>query len=140
MKMNKTALRGSGFKHTLPAVLRFSAIWVLVVVLTALVIPIAMMMGGIVPPSQHSDVWFVLYTRVPVIALAAMGLAIFTTNRLAGPFVPLKRVFEAVKQGDMDCRLRFRQDEKHLRELEVAFDQMMVTLRERTDSPRGSGS
>lgn len=130
-------LRGSGFKHTLSAVLRFSAVWVFMVVVTAVVIPIGMMLGGIVEPSQRSDVWFFLFTRVPVIALAAIGLAIFTTTRLAGPLVYLKRVFEDVKHGDMDRRLRFRRADRHLRELEAAFNEMMVALRERADSRRG---
>ena len=132
-EMNRK-IRGSGFKHTLPAVLPFSAIWVFVVVLTAPVIAVAMMLGSIVPPSLHGDVWFFLLTRVPIIALAVTGLAIFTTTRVAGPFVPLKRAFEDVEHGDMDRRLRFRRADKHLREFEAAFNEMMVTLRERAES------
>ena len=130
-------IRGSGFKHTLPAVLPYSAVWVFVVVLTAPVITVAMMLGSIVPPSLHGDVWFFLFTRVPVIALAATGLAIFTTTRVAGPLVQLRRAFEDVKRGDMDRRLRFRRVDKHLQELETAFNEMMVALRERADSLRG---
>ena len=130
-------LRGSGFKHTLPSVWPYSAVWVLVVVLTAPVITVAMMMGGIVPPSTHRDIWFFLLTRVPVIALAATGLAIFTTNRVAGPLVLLRRAFEDVKGGDMDRRLQFRRADKHLRALETAFNEMIVALRERADSRRG---
>ena len=136
MKKNRK-LRGSGFRHTLPAVLPYSGVWVLVVVLTAPVITVAMMMGGIVPPSTHTDIWFFLLTRVPVIALAAMGLAIFTTNRVAGPLVHLRRVFEDVEGGDMDRSLQFRRADRHLQELETAFNGMMVALRERTDSRRG---
>jgi len=130
-------LRGSGFKHTLPAVLPFSAVWVLVVVLAAPVITVSMMLSGVVPPSTHRDVWFFLLTRVPVIALAATGLAILTTTRVAGPSVQLRRAFEDVKRGDMDRRLRFRWTDRHLQELETAFDEMMVALRERADSHRG---
>ena len=37
----------------------------------------------------------------------------------------------------MDRRLRFRRKDKHLRELETAFNEMMVALAERTDSRRG---
>ena len=136
MKMNRK-VRRSGFKHTLPAVLPFSAIWVFVVVLTAPVITVAMMMGGIVPQSLHRDVWFFLFTRVPVLALAVTGLAIFTTNRVAGPLVLLRRAFEDVKGGDMDRRLKFRRADKHLRALETAFNEMMVALRERADSRMG---
>ena len=136
MKTDKK-LRGSGFKHTLPAVLPFYAVWVFVVVLTAPVITVAMMMGSIVPPSLHGDVWFFLFTRVPVITLAATGLAIFTTTRVAGPLVQLRRAFEDVKRGDMDRRLRFRRVDKHLQELEMAFNEMMVALLERADPRRG---
>ncbi len=130
-------LRGSGFKHTLPSVWPYSAVWVLVVVLTPPVITVAMMMGDVVPESTHSDIWFFLLTRVPVVALAAVGLAIFTTNRVAGPFIYLRRVFEDVKGGDMDRRLQFRQADKHLQKIETAFNEMMVALRERADSRRG---
>ncbi len=129
--------RGSGFKHTLYAVWSFSGVWIVVVVLTMPVLTISMMVGGVVPESSHSDIWFFLLTRVPIIALAAVGLAIFTTNRVAGPFIYLKRSFEAVERGDMDRRLRFRRKDKHLRELETAFNEMMVALAERTDSRTG---
>lgn len=135
-EMNRK-IRGSGFKYTLPAVLPFSAIWFFVVVLAAPVITVAMMLGSVVPPSLHGDVWFFLFTRVPVIVLAVTALAIFTTTRVAGPFVPLKRAFEDVKHGDMDCRLRFRRADKHLQELEAAFNEMMVVVRERIDSRGG---
>ena len=137
MKMNRIVLRGSGFKQSLLTVWPFSAIWVLVVVLAVSVIPIAMMLGGIVLPSLHGDVWFFVFTRVPAITLAVTALAIFTTTRVAGPFVPLKRAFEDVKRGDMDRRLRFRHADKHLRELETAFNEMMVVVRERIDSRGG---
>ena len=107
------------------------------VVLTAPVITVAMMLGDVVPESSHNDIWFFLLTRVPVVALAAVGLAIFTTNRVAGPLIHLRRAFEAVERGNMDRRLRFRRSDKHLRELEAAFNEIMLALRERTDSPRG---
>ena len=135
---NNWKLRGSGFRHTLRAVWPYSAVWILVVVLTAPVITIAMMMGDVVPESSHRDIWFFLFTRVPVVALAATGLAIFTTNRVAGPFIYLKRAFKAVERGDMDPRLHFRRGDKHLREVETAFNEMMVALRERTDFRRGT--
>ena len=69
-----------------------------------------------------------------------VALAVFTTNRVAGPMVGLRRAFEDVKRGDMDRRLRFRQNDGHLRVLEAAFDEMMVALRERADPRRGSES
>ena len=113
MKKNRK-IRGSGFKHTLPDVLPVSAVWVFVVVPTTPVITVAMTMGGVVPESSHSDIWFFLLTRVPVVTLAAVGLAIFTTNRVGGPLIYLRRVFEDVKRGNMDLSLRFRRADKHL--------------------------
>ena len=132
MKMKE--VRGSGFKSNLSAVFPFSAVWVLVVVMTAPIISIGMMAGGLVPESSYGDVWFFLATRVPVLALAAIALAIFTTNRVAGPLILLIRAFEAVKAGDMDHRLKFRQTDKHLKSLEFAFNEMMVALLERAES------
>ena len=101
------------------------------------VLTVSMMLSGIVPPASHGDVWFFLLTRMPIIVLVAIGIAIFTTTRVAGPMVYLKRVFEAVKDGDMDRRLSFRRSDGHLRELEAAFNEMMVALNERADSRRG---
>ena len=133
----KRKIRGSGFKYNLRSVWPFSAVWVVVVVLTPPALTVALILGAYVPPSSHRDVWFFLLTRMPVIALLATALAIFTTNRVAGPLVYLRRAFEDVKRGDMDRRLRFRRSDKHLRELETAFNEMMVALGERADSRRG---
>ena len=129
--------RGSGFKHTLASVFPSSAVWVFLVVVTAPIISVGMMAGGLVPESSYGDVWFFLATRVPVLALAAVGLAVFTTNRVAGPLVLMKRGFEAVKEGDMDHRLKFRHSDRHLRDLEVAFNEMMVAIKERGESRAG---
>lgn len=136
--MKKMLLRrGSGFRHNLESVWPFSGVWILVVVLSAPVLTISMMWGDVVPPSAHPTIWFFLLTRTPFILLGACGLAIFTTNRVAGPTVRLRRAFEEVKDGDLDHRLVFRRDDKHLRALETAFNDMMVTVRERAGSPSG---
>ena len=132
----KSNLRGSGFRHTLPAVLRFSALWVVLLILPTPIIIVSMMMKGLVSPELHGDVWFFLFTRMPIVALAGIALAILTTTRVAGPMVHLKRVFEDVKGGDMDRRLSFRKSDEHLRGLETAFNEMMVALSKRADSRR----
>ena len=131
MKMKE--VRGSGFKSNLSAVFPFSAVWVLVVVMTAPIISIGMMAGGLVPESSYGDVWFFLATRVPVLALAAIALAIFTTNRVAGPLILLIRAFEAVKEGDLEHRIEFRHRERHLKNLEEAFNEMIVAIRDRAE-------
>ena len=130
----KTKLRGSGFKHTLSAVYAFSAVRVFVVVMTVPIIIISMMAGDLVLESSYGDVWFFLATRVPVLTLAVIGLAIFTTNRVAGPLIPIRRALVAVKGGDMDYRLRFRRSDRHVKNLEEAFGEMMVALLERAES------
>ncbi len=136
----RSYIRGSGFRHTLPAVFKFSALWVFVFMLPIPIITISMMMRGLVSPELHGDVWFFLFTRMPLVALAGIALAIVTTTRVAGPMVLLKRVCEDVKGGDMDRRLSFRESDEHLRGLESAFNEMMVALSERADSRRGPGS
>ncbi len=133
----RSYIRGSGFRHTLPAVFKFSALWVVVFMLPIPILTISMMMRGIIPPELHRDVWFYLFTRMPMLALAGIALAILTTTRVAGPMVHLKRVFEDVKSGDMDRRLSFRKSDGHLRGLETAFNEMMVALSERADSRKG---
>ncbi len=125
--------RGSGFRHTLPWVFPYFAIWVVVLVISAPVLTITMMLSGLVPEYLHGDIWFFLFTRVPAVALAAVGLAIFTSARAAGPLVQLRRAFEDVKGGDMDRRIRFRRGDKAYRELETAFNEMIAAVRERAE-------
>ena len=130
-------LRGTGFKHTLRWVFPYFAIWVVVLVLTAPVLTISMMYSDLVPEYLHGDIWFFLFTRVPLIALAGVGLAIFSTARTAGPMVKLKRVFEDVTRGDMDSRLALRRGDQAYQELERAFNEMMEAVNERLGSRRG---
>ena len=134
MKLN---IRGSGFRHTLPAVFRFSALWFVLLMVPTPILTVSMMRIGLVPPELHRDVWLFLFTRMPIVALAGIVLAILTTARVAGPMVLLKRVFEDIKGGDMDRRLSFRKSDEHLRGLETAFNEMMVALNERADARRG---
>ena len=129
--------RGSGYKHTLPWVFPYFAVWVVVLVITAPVLTIAMMLSGLVPSYLHSDIWFFLYTRVPAIAVAGIGLAVFTSVRAAGPMVQLGRAFDDVACGDMDRRVRFRRTDKSFRGLEASFNEMMAVLNQRVDSRGG---
>ena len=133
----KRHIRGSGFRHTLSAVFWFSGVWVIVVVLMAPVVIVTMMLSGLVPPVLQGEVWFFLLTRTPIVAVVAIGIAIFTTNRLAGPWVHLMRAFRDVEHGDLDYRLRFRRSDKYLREVEAGFNGMMVALSERAESRGG---
>ena len=127
----KWRFRGSGFKHNLRSIWPFSAVWVILMVMAAPVVTIGMMWSGIAPESSYSAIWFFLITRMPLIVVAAVGLAIFTTNRVAGPMICLRRAFEEVRGGNLDHRIRFRRNDKHLREIETAFNEMMEALNER---------
>jgi methyl-accepting chemotaxis protein len=133
----KRPFRGSGFKHNLGSVWPFYRIWIITVVLLAPILAISMMWGDVVPTWIHADIWSFLLARIPFILLAAVGLGIFTTNRVAGPAVLLRRAFEEVKDGNLDCRLNFRRNDKHLLLFETAFNEMMVALRQRAESPTG---
>ncbi len=139
----KKTLRGSGFRHTLAAVPKFTMIWFVILVLTPPVIIVTMLLSDLISESSRGHVWFFLVTRMPIILLVAAGLAIFTTARLAGPFVALKRAFEDVKKGDLNRRLKFREGDTHLREIETLFDEMMAAIRERAgregDPSHGGG-
>ena len=70
---------------------------------------------------------------MPVLAIAAIGLAIFTTNRTAGSLILITRASDAVKEGNLDHRLRFRESDRHLKQLELAFNAMMVSICGRAD-------
>jgi len=61
---------------------------------------------------------------------AVVGLAKITAHRIAGPYIKLQRVFEAVRDGNFDQKLCFRKYD-HLDELAAAFNQMMDEVRAR---------
>ena len=130
MKIN---LRGTGFRHSLPAVFSFSALWFILLVLAPLIMAVTMMSNGTIPPEVHDEVWFFLLTRMPIVVLGGIALAILTTTRIAGPMVLLTRAFEDVARGDLDRRLTLRQGDGHFRGVETAFNEMMVSLNERVD-------
>ena len=131
----KLQIRGSGFRHTLPAVFKFSGLWFFVLVLTTPIVAVALMMNGVIEP--RGEVWFFLLSRMAIIVLAGIALAVLTTARAAGPMVHLTRVFDDIKNGNMDRRLSFRASDKHFLGVETAFNQMMVALNERGDFHMG---
>jgi HAMP domain-containing protein len=134
----KRRLRGIGFKHSLRAVFPMTGIWVVVVVLTAPIITISMMAGGLVPPESYPDVWLFLFTRMPLLAFAAIGLAVVSTSRSAGALVKIRRTFEAVQNGDMEARIQLRRGDRHFHEVAEAFNAMMDALNERQPAGRSA--
>jgi methyl-accepting chemotaxis protein len=131
--------RGTGYKQTLPWVFSSFAIWVVLLLITAPVLTITMMLSGIVPDYFHGEIWFFLLTRMPIIAVAGIALAIFTSVRASGPLVKLGRAFDDVASGNMDCRVRFRRGDKAFRGIETSFNEMMEALHKRMNSPAAPG-
>lgn len=77
----------------------------------------------------------VLCVETLLFAVGIIGLAMFTAHRIAGPYIRLERVFDAVRDGNLDQKLRFRKSD-HLGRLEQHFDDMMAAIRKGAD--RGS--
>jgi methyl-accepting chemotaxis protein len=129
----KHKVRGSGFKFAVPFVLRYSIMWFVVIVAAVPVFGVAsfLMSSDLLTEEARGRLWTVVVTRTPLVIVAVAALALFTTQRLAGPFVALKRALDDVKNGDLDRELRFRRADGHLRDIEAAFNDMMAALRER---------
>lgn len=128
-------IRGSGVKHTLPFIGRFSGLWFLT---TTIAVAFASVSTYLifVDRGVHGDRRFIamLTFQTFFIILALAGLAIFTTHRLAGPWIAVKRALEDVKNGDLQRTLRIRRADGYLKTVEDEFNAMMVSLRERADT------
>jgi methyl-accepting chemotaxis protein len=71
--------------------------------------------------------------------LGVVVLAIMTAHRAAGPYLGLRRVCEAVRRGELDERVHFRQYDR-LEELEESFNGMLDELTRRVDRPSPSAA
>lgn len=135
-------IRGTGVHFTLPYVLRYSALWLVVtgaaVVLfgvTSYLVAAERLNGEAL---QHMAL--ILTLQTVFLILAVIALAVFTTHRLAGPYIALKRALEEVKQGELDRPLRLRTADIHLKEIEASFNEMTAALRERQPGNPGAPS
>ena len=132
-------IRGSGLRHTMPFIVRFAGLWLVVSVAAVLVaggssyLLFAQRPDGDVGADLRGAI--VLQTVLSVLALAA--LAVFTTHRLAGPWVAVRRALLAVRDGNLDVRLRFRVGDPRLRDVQDAFDEMVASLRQRRGEQPG---
>jgi len=134
-----------GIRNTLPYVLRYSALWLVVMVGAVLVASTAiyLVMLDSLSKTQLHRFLIVLVVQTAGIIVAAAFLAMATTHRLAEPLLALRRALEEVRDGHLDRTLAFRSNDAHLREIEVAFNEMMATLRKRcraASTPAGDGS
>lgn len=139
---NLRRMRGTGVRFTLPYMFRYSALWLLVTVPAVAVFGIACYLAASnrLDGEARRHVALVLTVQTVFLILGVIALAVFTTHRLAGPFIALKRAFEEVQRGELDRPLRLRGADVHLRELETSFNDMTATLRERLRGPGDPGA
>jgi nitrogen fixation/metabolism regulation signal transduction histidine kinase len=139
-------VRGSGVRFTLPYVVRFSGLWLLVTSVAIVLFgvacySVALQAGEALTEEVRSHLMVVLTVQTIVLLVAAVALAIFTTHRLAGPFVALQRAMHEIRDGDLDKPLRLRATDLHLRELETSFNEMKSAVRARlAEASRGPGA
>ena len=131
--VNLQQMRGSGVRFTLPYVLRFSGVWILVTSLVVIVFAVTsyLLMFDRLSESARQDLILVLTIQTALAILAVVLLAVFSTHRLAGPLIGIRRAMEDVKAGDLNRQLRFRRTDPHLEEIEAAFNEMMESVRGR---------
>lgn len=131
--VNLQQVRGSGVRFTLPYVLRFSGVWILVTSLVVIVFAVTsyLVMFDRLSEGARQDLILVLTIQTVLAILAVILLAVFSTHRLAGPLVGIRRAMEDVKAGDLNRQLRFRRSDPHLEEIEAAFNEMMESIRGR---------
>lgn len=141
MAGSKHRIRGSGIKHTFPFVGKFAGTWLAVSAAAVLVAGITTyLVLGQQGEELTSGATTLLVGETLFLLVALVALAVFTTHRLAGPWIAVHRALRDVKEGDLDRELRIRQVDRHLQPVEEEFNAMMAALRERcgesTDNSR----
>ena len=131
--VNLQQVRGTGVRYTLPYVLRFSGVWILVTTLVVIVFGVTsyLVMFDRLSEAARQDLMVLLSIQTVLVVLAVLLLAVFSTHRLAGPLIGIRKALEDVKGGDLNRQLRFRSTDPHLGEIETAFNEMMEAVRGR---------
>ena len=71
-----------------------------------------------------------------VVVAGALVLAVLTAHRIAGPYLALLRTFRTIKEGDLSCRLHFRESDR-LEALSDEFNKMLESVLARAgDTPK----
>lgn len=132
-------VRGSGVRLTLPYVMRFSGLWLVVTLLAVLVFALTsyLSLADRLTDAGRNRLLMVLGLQTVFVVLAVVALAIFTTHRLAGPLIAIRRACDDVRNGKLDQTLRFRRSDPQLHEVETAFNDMVLALRQQAG---GSGN
>jgi len=130
-------IRGFGVRYTLPYVLPFSGLWLVVTTVAMVVFGVTCWLVASSSPlltdAARTRLALVLTAQTLFLIAAGFALAVFTTHRLAGPYIAGIRAFESVKNVDTSHVLRFRRSDVHLQEVETAFEEMMAALRTRLE-------
>ncbi|HVS02333.1 MAG TPA: hypothetical protein VMT16_06145 [Thermoanaerobaculia bacterium] len=131
---NLRRVRGAGLRHTLPFVGRFAGLW-LVVTITAVLVASAssylLFAERIASATARQGFFWTVVVQTALIVIAVLALGVFSTHRLAGPWIAVHRALEEVAAGDLDCELRIRSRDAYLKRVERAFQAMTAALRQR---------
>src|SRR4051794_40231818 len=121
------SIRGSAVKLTYPYVLRYLGLWLVVTILVVLGFSITsyLLLADRLVGGELRRFAVILFPQAVGVILAILALALFTTHRLAGPFIALQRACEDIRAGDLTRRLHFRRADAHLVEIEEAFNGMV---------------
>ena len=131
----RSGIRGAGVKHTLPFLGRISGLWLAVSIGAVLVASVSTYLMGSGATATSTDRLLVLGGQTLFLVAALIGLAVFTTHRLAGPWIAVLRALRGVRDGDLERRLHIRTNDRHLKEVEREFNAMVAALRERMGRP-----
>ena len=136
MTQSRFKIRGTGLRHTIRFVGRFSGLWLSVTV-TAVVVAGAACYVILADHFVQTSGAFVavLVVQTLFVIAAVVGLALFSTHRLAGPWIAVKRALDDVAQGDFDRELTIRRADDYLKEVEASFNRMMERIRDEIGSP-----
>ena len=136
--MERRGIRGTGLRHTLPFFVRFAGLWLVVSTAAVLVAGVSSyLLFAQRLESGATDFRNAIVLQTVLSVLALIALAVFTTHRLAGPWVAVRRSMLAVRDGKLDARLRFRVSDPRLQEVQDAFDEMMTSIRQRLGEQPG---
>lgn len=133
-------VRGSGVRHTVHMVGRFAGLWMLVTVAAVVAAAISsyLLVLALLGDEVGSRALGPLALQACLTVVAVLALAVFTTHRLAGPWIALRRALELVRDGDLETPLRIRSADPYLQEVERAFNEMTASLRGSGGTDRGA--
>jgi nitrogen fixation/metabolism regulation signal transduction histidine kinase len=128
MRQRLAALR---LQHTVGSVGSMTGLWMLVANAAILVVAALsyfhlFYVAGDVTIRERA---LMLETALTVLCVVALGL--FTTQRLASPWVALRQACESVHGGDLAARLRVAPDGEHVHAAQQSFNAMLESMERR---------